>query len=78
MLIVCTKDGGDNEHSNCASGEISGGFDGTGHSHGFGVRDLVAVAGIVAGFGVSCADLSFFPGLSVCDSRFYPALTPEV
>src|SRR4051794_18005056 len=67
MLIVCTaRDGGDNAHSDYASGEISGGFGGTGRSHGFGVRDLVAVAGIVAGFGVSCAHLSFFQSLSVC------------
>jgi hypothetical protein len=61
-LSARQKDGGDNEHSDDVAGEISGGFEGTGHSHGFGVRNLVAVAGIVAGFGVSCADLSFFPG----------------
>jgi hypothetical protein len=68
MLIVCTAgDGEDNERSDYASGEISGGFDSTGHSHGIGVRDLVAGAGIVAGFGVSCAHLSFLLlSLSVC------------
>jgi hypothetical protein len=55
------KNGGDNEYSDHAFGEISDQpprFGDTRHSDGFGVRGLGAVVGIVAGFGLPWADVS--------------------
>jgi hypothetical protein len=53
IVFATTGIGGDNENSRLPR------FEDTGHFDGFGVRGLGAAAGIVAGAGVPCAELTF-------------------
>ena len=65
LIVLTTRDGGDNENSNYAFSEISGRREGAGRSDGFGIRGLGVAAGIVTGFGLPRAELSFLRRKSI-------------